>query len=121
MRFIFLECVLYKNKEQIFQKIPFLLQILQVENINHAFHCNRLQNKSCPEAFCTDPQSIIDVVNHNLSQVYERKVKGNIRRECIAQTYKLVIFHATHCNNRCDCRMPLCKEYQYVIFLFILL
>jgi len=86
--------------------------IRQIENIHHAFHCNKLQNKSCPEAFCTNPQSIINVVKHNLSQVYERKVKGNIRRECIAQTYKLVIFHARNCNNRSDCQMPLCKEYQ---------
>lgn len=90
----------------------FFLQMLQIENIYHAFHCNKLQKKGCPEAFCTSPQRIINVVNHNLSQVYEKGIEGNIRRESIARTYKLVISHAIHCRNQSACSMPLCKEYK---------
>ena len=88
---------------------------MKLNSIYHAFHCQKLHKKSCPEAYCKDPQEIVEAVTFNLSQNYEVP-KGNISREYIsheyiAETYTLMLFHTAQCKDQSNCQMPLCKGF----------
>ena len=61
---------------------------------------------------CADPREIIKVVDFNIRQKFVTREEGNVPRECINDTYKLLVWHAQNCDNRDQCKMPLCKDWE---------
>lgn len=79
-------------------------------HIHHAFNCPKLENGDCFLPFCQDPHEITSLVEDALSKVYVKS--GNAAEPYVRMMYKICIQHAIYCNNRSECKMPLCKDFE---------